>query len=524
MSLAWRPRGTALLVLGLAAGAAGAAGCAEEEDPVAEEPVIRALSHIDTHAAEAAAGVDHAFHARVTLVDGDGAAHVRFDRTWRGLPVIGGDVVVHSAADGAFRGVSRGAAAAWPTTERPTLDAAAAADIAVAAAAAAGVTTRGADTTLAVYARAPVATLAWLARADGERADGTPSELHVVVDAATGAVLDLWDGVETAAGTGRSYYDGTVALATTPITGGYSLRDPGRGNLRTYDLKNRRNAASATLFTDADNTWGDFTLGNRATIGVDAQYGTAVAWDYFLAVHGRSGVGGDGVGTVSRVHYGRKYNNAFWSDSCACATYGDGDGLWFGPFPSLDVVGHELAHGVTSRTADLIYSGESGGLNEATSDIFGAMVEFHAANTSDPGDFLIGERITTSGEPLRYMDDPTKDGSSAGCWSAGVGALNVHSSSGVGNHFFFLLANGSGASAYGNSPTCDGSTVSGIGRAAAQRIWYRALTVYFTSTTNYHGARSATISAAHDLAAALGADYATQVAAAWAAVNVTVAP
>src|SRR3954454_6549741 len=119
------------------------------------------------------------------------------------------------------------------------------------------------------------------------------------------------------------------------------------------------------------------------------------------------------------------------------------------------------------------------------------------------------------------MDKPSSDGSSADCWSSSVGQLDVHYSSGVGNHFFYLLSEGSGAKSLNgvsyNSPTCNGSTVSGIGHDAAANIWYRALTVYFTSSTNYSGARAATIKAANDLYGA-GSTQSNAVAAAWSAV------
>ena len=144
-------------------------------------------------------------------------------------------------------------------------------------------------------------------------------------------------------------------------------------------------------------------------------------------------------------------------------TYGDGDGN-VSPLVALDVAGHEMSHGVTAahRRAST-YSGESGGLNEATSDIFGTMVEFYADNAERRGRLPIGEKIDINGNgtPLRYMDKPSKDGSSADCWSAGVGNLDVHYSSGVANHFFYLLAEGSGAKTINgvphNSPTCNGS-------------------------------------------------------------------
>jgi zinc metalloprotease ZmpA len=227
----------------------------------------------------------------------------------------------------------------------------------------------------------------------------------------------------------------------------------------------------------------------------------------------------DGTGAQSRVHYGNAYVNAFWDGSKM--TYGDGEGN-ARPLTSLDVAGHEMSHGVTENTAGLTYSGESGGLNESTSDIFGSMVEFHAANAEDPGDYDIGEKVDIFGDgsPLRYMYKPSLDGSSVDCWFDGVGDLDVHYSSGVGNHFFFLLAEGSGDTPYGNSPTCDGSTVTGIGHEAAEQIWYRALSVYMTSSTNYHGARDASLSAAADLYGQGSAEY-DAVNAAWAAVDVS---
>ena len=323
---------------------------------------------------------------------------------------------------------------------------------------------------------------------------------------------------------------GPVTLTTHPISGGYELKDPSRGNQYTINMGNK--STGGAIYKDVDNTWGDGTLIDLATVAVDAQYGTAVTWDYYLLVHGRNGISNNGVGAYNRVHYNRKYNNAFWSDSCFCMTYGDGDGLTFNPFDSLDVAGHEMSHGVTSRTANLTYSGESGGLNEATSDIFGTMVEFYANNSADTPDYKIGEKLykSGSGKALRYMYSPNTDGASADCWYAGVGSLDVHYSSGVANHFYYLLAEGTAAAAPLNtsSPTCvagntrkatGNASLTGIGRDKAEKIWFRALTVHMTSATNYAGARTATPNAAADL---YGANSTEQqaVAAAWAAVLV----
>ncbi|CAM5483373.1 M4 family metallopeptidase [Streptomyces canarius] len=326
-----------------------------------------------------------------------------------------------------------------------------------------------------------------------------------------------------------------VGARTTQSGTSYQLKDPTRGNTYTGDAEGKTDLcifgicfsrAPATLFTDADNHWGSGTTADRASAAVDAQYGTNETWDYYKNIHGRNGIAGDGKGSYNRVHYGSNYNNAFWDDSCFCMTYGDGDGTTFGPLVALDVAGHEMTHGVTSKTAALTYSGESGGLNEATSDILGTMVEWYANNSSDTGDYLIGEKIVKPGfgkAALRFMDKPSKDGSSADYWSSSVGNLDVHYSSGVANHFAYLLAEGSGAKtvngvAY-DSPTYNGSTVTGIGRDKVGKIWYRALTVYMTSSTNYAGARTATLNAAKDLYGAGSTEY-NAVAAAWSAVNV----
>ncbi|MFI9330367.1 M4 family metallopeptidase [Kitasatospora sp. NPDC052868] len=469
------------------------------------------------------------------ITDADGTQHVRYDRTYAGLPVLGGDLVVHLAPGGTFAGADRAASAdvAVPTT-RPAVPAAAARAQAVRAL---GGSARQAEANaeLVVDALHGAPRLAWRTTASGKDGSGNPVSRTVLSDAATGAVIDAWDAIETAAGDGASLYGGTVALETTPVGGGYQLKDPTRGTTYTGDAQNKTDfcfgsiclsRAPAVVFTDTDNHWGTGTTADRATAAVDAQYGTDTTWDYYRNVHGRTGIAGDGKGSYNRVHYGSNYNNAFWQDACFCMTYGDGDGTTFGPLVSLDVAGHEMSHGVTSRTAKLTYSGESGGLNEATSDIFGTLVEFYAANPADPGDYLIGEEIVKPGfgkAALRFMDQPSKDTKSADCWSSGVGNLDVHYSSGVANHFAFLLAEGSGARVVDgipyNSPTCNGSTVNGIGRDKLGKIWYRALTVYMTSGTTYAGARTATLKAATDLYGAGGTEYAA-VAAAWSAVAV----
>ena len=276
--------------------------------------------------------------------------------------------------------------------------------------------------------------------------------------------------IENVDGTGQSLYGGTVPLNLTLSGSTYQLKDASRGGTYTTDLGNATdsyacqllgtNCKTGTLFTSPDASFGNGTTSSRESAAVDAQYGTDETWDYYQQVHGRNGIFGTGKGSFNRVHYGKNYVNAFWDGTKM--TYGDGDGSSYGPLTSLDVAGHEMSHGVTENSAGLTYSGESGGLNESTSDIFGTSVEFFAANAKDPGDYLIGEQFDLAKhQGFRRMDKPSSDGSSADCWSATVGQLDVHYSSGVGNHFFYLLSEGSGAKTLNgvsySSPTCNGA-------------------------------------------------------------------
>ncbi|MGQ4483074.1 M4 family metallopeptidase [Streptomyces sp. SAS_276] len=460
--------------------------------------------------------------------DVDGTVHTRYERTYAGLPVLGGDLVVHTAPSGRTEGVTKAHQAAIKVaTVTPKISTAKAEKQALTAAKAAGSDKTAADgARKVIWAGGATPVLAYETVVGGLQDDGTPNQLHVITDAATGKKLFEYQGIENATGTGKTLYSGTVSLDTTLSGTTYSLTDATRGGHKTYNLKHGT-SGTGTLFTQTTNTWGTGTASSSTTdvtAAADAAYGAQETWDFYKNTFGRSGIKNNGVGAYSRVHYGSSYVNAFWDDSCFCMTYGDGSGNNH-PLTSLDVAGHEMSHGVTSNTAGLNYSGESGGLNEATSDIFGTGVEFYANNSSDVGDYLIGEKININGDgtPLRYMDKPSKDGGSKDSWSSTVGNLDVHYSSGVANHFFYLLSEGSGAKTINgvsyNSPTSNGSTVTGIGRAKALQIWYKALTTYFTSTTKYAGARTGTLSAAAALYGSGSTEY-NAVAAAWSAVNV----
>ncbi|MFD6586361.1 M4 family metallopeptidase [Streptomyces anulatus] len=465
---------------------------------------------------------------RDVVQDRDGTTHTRYERTLGGLPVLGGDLVVKASPAGATQGVSKASKATSAQLKAVGLTA----DVAPAAAEKQALGAAKAEGSKAKKASEAPRKVVWLGSGSPQLAyetvvgglqhDGTPNELHVVTDAASGEKLYEWQAVHN--GTGNTQYNGQVTLGTAPS---YTLTDTTRGNHKTYNL-NRGSSGTGTLFSGPDDIWGDGTPQNAETAGADAHYGAAETWDYYKNVHGRSGIRGDGVGAYSRVHYGNNYVNAFWQDSCFCMTYGDGSGN-VKPLTSLDVAAHEMTHGLTSVTAKLVYSGESGGLNEATSDIFAAGVEFYSNTAQDPGDYMVGEKIDINGNgtPLRYMDKPSKDGASKDAWYSGIGNVDVHYSSGPANHWFYLLSEGSGAKTVNgvnyDSPTSDGLPVTGIGRDKALQIWFKALTTKFTSTTNYAAARTGTLAVASELYGATSPEYAA-VAHAWAGINVGARP
>lgn len=278
--------------------------------------------------------------ARDVIKDADGTVHTRYERTYAGMPVLGGDLVVHQKKDGSRKTTKGLEARIAPAAARTSLKAA------------------PAGARQVVWAASGNPVFAYEAVVTGNQHDGTPSERHVITDAATGAELYSYEAIDS--GTGTSEYSGTVTLGTTQSGSTYNLTDGSRGGHKTYDLNGATSTATGSLFTDADDNWGDGSPSNRQTAAVDAHYGAGVTWDFYKSELGRNGIAGDGKAAYSRVHYGNAYVNAFWSDSCFCMTYGDGANNQK-PLTSLDVAGHEMSHGLTAATAKLNYSRESGG-------------------------------------------------------------------------------------------------------------------------------------------------------------------
>lgn len=312
--------------------------------------------------------------------------------------------------------------------------------------------------------------------------------------------------------TGTSLYNGNVSFTADNASGPYRLRQTADGGgIQTFDLNNSTNYNSAVDITSSST---NFTSNPT---GVQAHFGAERTYKYYSQKYGRNSYNNTGGVIKSYVSYSTNYVNAFWDGTRM--TYGDGDGSQYGPLVSLDICGHEISHGVTEYSANLVYSYQSGALNESFSDIFGESIEKFASGTND---WLMGDDIGAggSGGALRSMSNPNAFGDpdtyQGTNWYAGSGdSGGVHTNSGVQNFWFYVLSVGKS----GTNDKGDTYNVTGIGMDKAGAIAYRNLTVYLNSNSQYSDARNGAIQAAKDL---YGAGSAEEIATtnAWYAVGV----
>ena len=323
------------------------------------------------------------------------------------------------------------------------------------------------------------------------------SRQNLYVDAHTGLVIFCTDQIHTADSNGVAVtaYSGNRAIVADYFSSQFRLRETGRGNgIQTFDLNNTSNYGAALDFIDSDNFWNNTT--SQDHYAGDAHWGAEMTYDYFWQIHNRNSIDGNGFTLKSYLHYNTNYNNAFWDGQRM--TYGDGNGTTFTPLTAIDITGHEIAHGLTSNTSNLVYSNESGALNESFSDIFGVSIESFANNNSL--NWVMGEDATPNGNGIRSMSNPnafqdpdTYLGTNYYTGTQDNGG--VHTNSGVQNFWFYLLSVGG----IGTNDIGQAYNVTGLGMVNAARIAFRNNTFYLTPNSDYQDARFYAIQSAIDV-------------------------
>ncbi|NUP49166.1 MAG: M4 family peptidase [Catenulispora sp.] len=511
-----RSRTPRLLAVGLAAGTAVAASITALSATAAHASTAQAVATptAQTLAAASAdsliAGRPAFLHAsandqfqRQQVISSNGTQYVPYLRTYSGLPVVGGDLVVvtNSAGQVVFNSVAQDhPIGALSTT--PTLTSDKAATIASGQLKS---VSKVEGTNLVVYALGSgPAALAWETTVDGTGSDGV-SRLSVDVDAKTGAVLHTQEHVMHGSGTSAWNGPNPVHIDTSGSGSSYSMNTPNITNMPCQDASNN------TTFTKSTDTWGSTDKTSRETGCVDALFGAQTEFKMLAQWDGRNGM--DGSGGAWPIRVGDQEENAYYDGSQVQIGY-NSQQQWIG---AIDVIAHEMGHGVDDHTP----GGISGnGTQEFVADTFGASTEWFANEPSpyDVPDFTVGEQINLTGSgPIRNMSNPSSLGD-PNCYSSSIPGGEVHSSAGPGNHWFYLVAEGTNpTNGQPTSPTCNSSTVTGIGIQNAEKIMYGAMQMK-TSSSSYLKYRTWTLQAAKNLDSSC-ADFNT-VKAAWDAVSV----
>jgi len=306
---------------------------------------------------------------------------------------------------------------------------------------------------------------------------GEPTMPVYLVNAQNGNILEQYENLQHAVGNGPGgnqkigqYYYGTD-YPGFGVTQNGSTCTMNTTNVKTVNLNHGTSGSTAYSFTCPENTVK--TINGAYSPLNDAQYFGQVVFDMY---NGWYGVPPLPVQLTMKVHYSNSYENAFWDGSAM--TFGDGAGTFY-PLVSLDVSAHEVSHGFTEFNSNLTYSGQSGGINEAFSDMAGEAAEFYMRGSND---FKVGYDIMKSANAaLRYMANPPQDGSSIDHVSDYYSGLDVHYSSGVFNKAFYLLA-----------------TSSGWDTHKAFDVFVKANQDYWTASTNFQQGGEGVLSAAED--------------------------
>ncbi|GIF08365.1 M4 family metallopeptidase [Actinoplanes siamensis] len=435
------------------------------------------------------------------VISTDNLQYVPYDKRYKGIPVIGGDgvVVTDLAGQVKFTSVAQDAPLGAISTT-PTLSAADSLKIARGELKTVA-TVEG--TKLVVLATTGTPALAWESTIKGTGADG-PSRLTVDVDATSGQVLRTYEHVTDVAGTGTGWINGSVGLDTTLSGSTYSLKDPSIPSLTCQDASNN------TTFSGPDNVWGNGTGTSKETGCVDAFYSAQKEKAMLSTWLGRTGFTSSGGAWPIRV--GLNDQNAYY-DGTQVQIGKNTAGQWIA---SADVLGHEIGHGIDDNTPGGI---SKSGTQEFVGDVFGAATEAFGNNPNDPPDYQVGEEVNLVGSgPIRYMYNPSLAGDD-NCYSSRTPTQEVHAAAGPGNHWFYLLAEGTNpANGQPASTRCSGSgAITGVGIQTATKIFYNAMLMK-TSSSSYLKYRTWTLTSAKALDSTCGLFNTTK--AAWDAVSV----
>ena len=471
-----------------------------------------------------------------TDADNIGFHHARVRQMYRGLRVVGGEVIVHFNKDNQAYQVNGRYIPDITVGTTPTLTP----DEAVARAQADLQTrlsrasqggkpegTLNGPPELVVFANNSDPKLAYeLILTYSEPSISIPGRWIYTLDALSGQILNAYNDIPTA--------DATITGNRLAGEGGASVSVTGTSASGAYYLKCTlwlvHNSDTTGSFTDSnkDAQRSSASWGTSDRIAMSCAYNYSSIQGYYSTVHNRNSYDNAGAKATANVHhaYGSEYNNAYWSPTYQQFFFYDGDGVDFNGLTVTDITAHEFTHAVTEHSANLTYQYESGALNESFSDVFGALVEFHYQSdgrsaypdaTTGCSDWLIAEDSTVSETAIRDMRNPNRyeqpskyNGTYWYTGSADNGG--VHYNNGVQNFFFYLLCEGGSGNNDGTS-----YTVTGIGISNAAQVAYRSLTVYCTASTDHSAARTAWISAATDL----NSSWVSSVEAAWDGVGVT---
>ncbi|WP_394840082.1 M4 family metallopeptidase [Pendulispora rubella] len=453
-----------------------------------------------------------------------GMTHVRLQQVERGIPVQNAEMMAHYDDSGALRSIDSNFVAGLDAVDIvPAFDAARALLRAreelrsVAAGQEARIWTAPELVIHAMDGATPTLAYHVVLRTD------LPAlhRMDYLFDAHTGDVLRAFDDIETVEGSGKGVLGDAKKIQVAASGGSYTLDDRTRtpNGIRTFTANNTESLPGTILTSPSASTW-DQAPESGPGAAVDAHYYAGKVYDYYKTKHDRKGIDGNDGSLISVVHYSQNILNAFWDG--AEMVYGDGDSTSRALSGSLDVVGHELTHGVTENTSKLVYQKQPGAINESISDIFGSIIE-HYVKPDEKNNYLLGEDVFLSGKPFRdlvHPGDPTLDQPQPAHISKFLNTTQdnggVHTNSGIPNNAFYLMTKGG---------TNDVSTVNvayGIGWDKAADLWYRTQTKYLTSSAKFIDLANGTLSAATDLK--YSQNQKNIIECAWIAVGVISAP